>query len=245
MASDSTASPVAPARPSLIAPLWHTFSFLLLLAFLAVLDAQHAHKAQTTQDAGPAQTAATHVALLRAYLLPILYEWGIAAWAWGGVLFKGGHLRDLAGHSTNWRSLALDVAIAIPFWGVWEMTKRLILLALARVQKPTTPYHPPSGFSEVFFWILLSVSAGICEEIVYRGYFQQQFRAATRSIVVAIPLQGLLFGLVHAYQGWSHVIVIVALGILYGTLVAWRRNLHASMLAHAWSDLFEGWLRFL
>jgi hypothetical protein len=36
-----------------------------------------------------------------------------------------------------------------------------------------------------------------------------------------------------------------ALGILYGALVAWRRNLRASMIAHAWSDLFEGWLRFL
>jgi hypothetical protein len=32
---------------------------------------------------------------------------------------------------------------------------------------------------------------------------------------------------------------------LYGTLVAWRRNLRASTIAHAWSDIFEGWLRFL
>ena len=125
------------------------------------------------------------------------------------------------------------------------MTKRLVLLAVARVQAPTTPYYPPSGSSEVLFWILLSVSAGISEEIVYRGYFQQQLRAATRSLAAAILLQGLLFGLVHSYKGWSHVIVIASLGILYGTLVAWRRNLRASMLAHAWSDLFEGWLRFL
>jgi hypothetical protein len=50
---------------------------------------------------------------------------------------------------------------------------------------------------------------------------------------------------VHAYQGWKQVIVIVPLGILYGALVAWRRNLRASMIAHAWSDIFEGWLRFL
>jgi hypothetical protein len=121
----------------------------------------------------------------------------------------------------------------------------LVQLAVARVQTPTTPYQPPSGFLEVFLWILLSVSAGICEEIVFRGYLQQQFRAATRSIALAVLLQGLLFGLVHVYQGWKHVIVIVPLGILYGALVAWRRNLRASMLAHAWSDLFEGWLRFL
>jgi uncharacterized protein len=96
------------------------------------------------------------------------------------VLFKDGQLRELTGGRwTSWHNLALDVAIAIPFWGMWELTARLVYLAVARVQTPTTSYHPPSGFVEVFFWILLSVSAGVCEEIVYRGYFQQQFRAAT------------------------------------------------------------------
>ena len=155
-------------------------------------------------------------------------------------------MRDLTGGRwRSWRSLAVDVAIAVPFWVVWELTARLVHLGVNRVPTPTTPYHPPSGFLEVFFWILLSLSAGVCEEIVFRGYLQQQFRAATRSVALAVLLQGLVFGLAHSYQGWKHVIVIVALGILYGALVAWRRNLRASMLAHAWSDLFEGWLRFL
>ena len=169
MSPDSLAPAEAPARPSYIAPLWHTLSFLLLLGFLAALDAQHAQNAQHLQDAGSAQATVSHVPLLRLYLLPILYEWGIAAWAWAGVLFNGLRLRDLTGGRwVNWRSLALDVAIAIPFWGLWELIKRLVLLAVAQVQTPTTPYHPPSGFSKVFFWILLFVSAGICEEIVYR-----------------------------------------------------------------------------
>jgi CAAX protease family protein len=240
MASDSSVPAVAPARASFIAPLWHTFSILLVFGFFSFLDAHHAQKAASSQAAAP------HAAVLRGYLLSIFYEWGMASWAWGGVLFKGGHLRDLTGGRwTSWRSLALDIAIAIPFWGVWEATAWLVQLAVARVQTPTTPYHLPSGFLEVSLWILLSLSAGICEEIVFRGYLQQQFRAATRSVALAVLLQGLVFGLAHSYQGWKHVIVIAALGILYGTLVAWRRNLRASMLAHAWSDLFEGWLRFL
>jgi hypothetical protein len=49
----------------------------------------------------------------------------------------------------------------------------------------------------------------------------------------------------HTYQGWKRVIVIAALGILYGALAVWRRNLRANVLAHAWSDIFEGWLRFI
>jgi hypothetical protein len=176
----------------------------------------------------------------------IFYEWGMAAWAWGGVLFKGGNLRTLTGGRwTSWRSLAVDVAIAVPFWAVWELTARLVHLAVDRVQSPTTPYYPPSGFVEVFLWIALSVSAGVCEEIVFRGYLQQQFRAATRSVIAAVILQGFVFGLLHTYQGWKQVMVIIPLGILYGALVAWRRNLRASMIAHAWSDIFEGWLKFV
>jgi len=126
-----------------------------------------------------------------------------------------------------------------------DLTAWLAHLAVDRVHTPMTPYQPPSGFVEVFLWIFLSVSVGVCEELVFRGYRQQQARAATRSVIAAVVLRGALFGLVHACQGWKQVIVIVPLGILYGTPVAWRRNLRASMIAHAWSDIFEGWLRFL
>ncbi len=80
-----------PARRSFIAPLWHTVSFLLILGFLGFYDLQHA------ETVGSSQAVATHGAILRGYLLAILYEWGMAAWAWGGVLFKGGHLRELTG----------------------------------------------------------------------------------------------------------------------------------------------------
>jgi membrane protease YdiL (CAAX protease family) len=63
--------------------------------------------------------------------------------------------------------------------------------------------------------------------------------------VAAVIVQALLFGLMHSYQGWKQVIVISALGILYGALAAWRRNLRANIIAHTWSDVWEGWLKQL
>jgi hypothetical protein len=240
MAAHLTSAAAAPAARPLIAPVWHTLSLLLMLGFFGWYDAQHA------QNAGSSSAAAAHGTVLRGYLLPILYEWGLAAWAWGGVQFKGGNLRTLTGGRwTSWRGLAQDVAIAIPFWGVWELTARLVHHAVEPVQTPTTAYHPPASLAEVSLWILLSVSAGVCEEIIYRGYFQQQFRAATRSVIAAVILQAFVFGLVHAYQGLKQVVMIAPLGILYGALAAWRGNLRATMIAHAWSDIFEGWLKFV
>jgi hypothetical protein len=32
------------------------------------------------------------------------------------------------------------------------------------------------------------------------------------------------------------------LGIIYGWFAAWRRNLRANMICHAWTDIWSGWL---
>jgi uncharacterized protein len=234
-----------PHRRRLIAAPWHTLTILLVYAYFGFRIGMP-HEAPAPGSTASPSTVAAHVAMLRMYILLIVSEWGMAYWAWAGVHWKGGHLRDLTGGRwASWRGVALDVAIAIPFWGVWELTARLVHRAVERVPAATAGYQPPTGFAEVSLWILLSISAGICEEIVFRGYLQRQFQAATGSIVAAVILQGAIFGLAHTYQGWKQVIVIAVLGILYGALVAWRRNLRASILAHAWSDIFEGWLRFL
>ena len=230
------------ARRGLIASPWHTLSILLIFAYFGFRQKMPSNALSPES----AQAAISHGARLGQYAILILSEWGMAYWAWVGVHLKGGRLRDLTGGRwISWRSIALDVAIAIPFCGVWELTAWLVHLAVERVPAATAPYLPPSGFAEVFMWIVLSISAGICEEIVFRGYLQQQFGAATRSVVAGVILQGAVFGLAHTYQGWKQVIVIAPLGILYGRLVAWRRNLRASMISHAALDIFEGWLRFI
>jgi uncharacterized protein len=169
----------------------------------------------------------------------------MAYWCWAEVHWKGGTLRELTGGRwTSLRDVAVDVAIALPFWLVWTGTAWVMHRLLQGVEAATTPYEPV-GFVEVFAWILVSVVAGIGEEIIFRGYLQKQFQAATGNVVAAVVLQGLLFGLIHAYQGWKQVLVIAPLGILYGALAAWRKNLRANMISHAWSDVFEGRLKFL
>ena len=141
---DPANSAAAPGRRRSIAAPWHTLSILLIFGYFSFRDAQHAH----TVVSAPA--AASHGAVIRGYLISIAYEWGMAYWAWAGVHWKGGRLSDLTGGRwVSWRSLAMDVAIAIPFWGVWELMAWLMHLAVDRVATPTTPYHPPSGLDTV------------------------------------------------------------------------------------------------
>jgi len=89
------------------------------------------------------------------------------------------------------------------------------------------------------------VTAGICEEMAFRGYLQRQFHALTGNVAWAILLQALVFGIAHGYQGWRNVVIISVLGVLFGVLAAWRKNLRANIISHAFGDFWSGWLKFV
>jgi hypothetical protein len=159
--SDPNPLPAIPSQRGFIASPWHTLSILLFFLYMVVSDAHHA------REAASAGTVAPHGTILRGYLLSILFACGIALWCWAGVHWKGGTLRDLTGGRwTSWKSAAVDFAIAIPFWLVWEGTARLMHRLVNGVATATTPYQQPSGAVEVLLWLLVSVAAGIGEEFM-------------------------------------------------------------------------------
>ena len=82
----------------------------------------------------------------------------------------------------------------------------------------------------------MSLTAGFCEELIFRGYLQRQFAALTNSVWAAIVLQGLSFGAAHGYQGWKLMVVIAVYGSLFGVLVQWRRSLRPGMMTHFIQD---------
>jgi membrane protease YdiL (CAAX protease family) len=55
--------------------------------------------------------------------------------------------------------------------------------------------------------------------------------------------QAAAFGAIHPFKGWKYVLVVSILGVLYGVLAVWRRDLKPGMLAHGLSDIWEGWLK--
>jgi membrane protease YdiL (CAAX protease family) len=230
------------ARPPWIAAPWHTLSVLAVLAGHSIYGAMVA----PSSNAPAPSSSASDGSQVMSYIFMIGSEVLLATWIWAGVQWKGGRIRDLiGGRWSNWGLVLRDVAIALPFWVIWEATARFVYALLYPHSSPSNAYHVPTGPAEIFLWLLVSLAAGFCEELVFRGYLQRQFHAATGSIAAAVVLQAIVFGLVHSYQGWKPVLVITVLGVLYGTLVALRRDLPASMIAHAWSDIYEGYAKFL
>ena len=57
-----------------------------------------------------------------------------------------------------------------------------------------------------FMWFIpVAISAGICEELLFRGFLMWYINEFS-SIILAIILSSILFGLAHSFQGWKGVI---------------------------------------
>lgn len=233
----STVPPLPTRRP--VAPTWHTVTFLLIVfGFAAVSAVQHAGGAGRHQH-------------LYTYLFTMGWEWLLVGFVLWGTRKNGVTLKDLVGG--RWDSpedALLDVAIAVGFWIAAALVLFLAAAALGltdpnkfEAAKKAVEVLKPNGTLESVVWVALSLTAGICEEVMFRGYIQKQFVAWTSSDLAAVLLQAIVFGAAHAYQGARLATVITVYGMMFGVLAVLRRSLRPGMMAHAMQDTLSGLVR--
>lgn len=232
-------------RPEQVASWAHLVGFLLIGAGVVVMGFLLQH-APSGGGAGAGSQLASHGKAIPIYLTAIFMDWALLYYCFAGVHHRGGSFWALAGGRWNsWKSVAVDLGIVLPFWVLWEGAAYGVYWLLGPSSAKTVDSLLPQSLLEVLIWIATSITAGVCEEMVFRGYVQRQLDALSGRVAAAVLGQGLIFGLFHAYQGWKNVIIISVLGVLYGALAAWRRNLRANIIVHAWTDVWEGWFKFL
>jgi len=226
----------AKSKPPRVAPLWHSLGLLLLLLSIS-LGFYHAQSASPM--AGNAGKLSGGNA--RLYSAIIASEWVLWLYIWIGSCQKGAvPMRELIGG--RWRtvkSVLLDIGFAAGFWLVWCVVAWAIGSVFGPGDSKPSSFLSPTGPVEVALWVIMSMTAGFCEELVYRGYLQKQLLALTGSATLAITVQASLFGVGHWYQGAKKVIIIAVLGALFGVLAHWRKSLRPGILSHAWEDVLN------
>ncbi len=95
----------------------------------------------------------------------------------------------------------------------------------------------PHTVAERTIWVLVAVSVGVSEELVYRGYLQKQLGAFTGRASLGVILQACLFAVAHANQGARGAAIIGAYGLVFGIVAAWRQSLAAVILCHVAIDM--------
>jgi uncharacterized protein len=187
-------------------------------------------------------SAAVNPNRVRFYVVTILFEWLLFVLVVAGVRHnRTSVLVVLGDHWHSTRQVLRDMRIAAKFWIVaavllWIFGWLLRIAALGHNMQ----FMLPHGGAEVTLWIALSVTAGICEETIFRGYLQRQFIALTKSASGGILLSAAAFGAAHAYQGFRMVILIGLYGAMFGILAYWRGSVRPGMIAHAWQDSLNG-----
>jgi uncharacterized protein len=219
-------------------PYWHTAALVLVLGVLSLANAKTGHGTHSGN---------AHV---RIYLATMIYEWLFTGYVWWGVRRAGGTLRELVGG--RWKSVEdflLDVAIAVGSW-----FGALLVIALAAIAmgmdhsgsideaRKQIGFLAPESSLEVFLWVCLSATAGFCEEVLFRGYFQKQFTRLLHNPWIALVVVSILFGLGHGYEGAQRMVLIALLGLAFGILSMWRKSLRPAMMAHTLQDTISGLL---
>lgn len=183
------------------------------------------------------------------YLRTMLFEFLILAIVIVGVRFRGASLQTIFGQ--RWRSFGqmftdLGLGVALLF------ASTLLVSVLSGHQSGAPPdqsiaYLIPQTPFELLLWMALSFTAGICEETVYRGYFQRQFAALTHNVPAGILLSAAAFAAGHAYQGFQRSFVIGVAAVLSGMFAHWRGTVRPGMFAHTIQDavapLLIKWMR--
>ncbi|PEA80924.1 CPBP family intramembrane glutamic endopeptidase [Bacillus pseudomycoides] len=97
----------------------------------------------------------------------------------------------------------------------------------------------PTNYRESILWILICITAGITEELLFRSfmmnYLSQLFPWLSTTGVLIIS--SIIFGLAHIYQGWKGVVGTMILGFLFGRLYVTTGSVYPSMLLHIIIDL--------
>jgi membrane protease YdiL (CAAX protease family) len=221
------------SAPAMLASTRHFRRFLFIAGGIAVAMLLQARGSSPTPLAS---RVPLYVALI---VVELLLVWFVVV----GIRAHGSKLIDVIGRRWDSISTALvDLLLAGGATLLLRFAGPFLYQLLGRWAS-NTGFLLPKTLSESLVWIVVSLAAGICEELVYRGYLQQQLWSLTGSLPAALFLQAVIFGAGHIYQGWKPALVTAIYGLIFGLVAAWRRSIIPGAIAHAVVDILGG-LRF-
>jgi membrane protease YdiL (CAAX protease family) len=220
-----------------------TLADIILLAALVVIAPLYScfAGARIARGYAPARTSAYARTIASWWLIAIttLFAW----WYLGRPLGALGlrlpfDARSVAG-------VTLCVLMLAYMNGQWRALKRLTPDKVERVAASLgrTVAVLPHTPGEYRWFLALSATAGICEELLYRGYLVA-LAYPLLTIAGAVVAAALIFGLAHAYQGALGVIKTAGAGLALGVVYVATGSLLWPIILHTLLDVAGGTLAY-
>ena len=101
------------------------------------------------------------------------------------------------------------------------------------------PGFLPKTATERAAWVLVSLSAGICEEVLFRGFMIRHIVQLSGGMptVAALVVSSMIFGLAHVYQGVKGFAGATVGGLMLGLLFLISGSLLACVVLHTLLDI--------
>ena len=158
----------------------------------------------------------------------------LAIWRYGDASAKS--LGLIAPRFVALNAVALIAFVALLFWSSLHLRPKAERLR-KQTEKSVGALIPRTS-SERFWFGMVSVGAGISEELVFRGFlffyfttYLPQLNAAEKLLLCTV-----FFGVAHLYQGWKGALGAGILGLILGVLYLLTGSLVPSIVVHAAVD---------
>jgi membrane protease YdiL (CAAX protease family) len=158
------------------------------------------------------------------------------------ALWLGAHPAALIGAS----GLAVAYSSLTLGQGLMAAMNQALRLRIAKAMQSLRFALPVTG-RERHWWILASLSAGVCEEILYRGFVTHYFSGSLNATLAfgtvgALLVSSLFFGFAHAYQGVNGIVRTTLGGLMLGSIAILSGGLLLPILLHILFDLQMLWM---
>jgi membrane protease YdiL (CAAX protease family) len=134
--------------------------------------------------------------------------------------------------------IAAGIFIAISLPAILALRNEKIRSKAAKAAKRLAFLLPSSG-EERRWWWLVCLTAGICEEIIYRGFLLRYWHVLPWHLTLtwALVVSSVIFGIGHIYQGAAGAVQTTVIGFIFGGLFMVTGTLWLPIVAHALLDL--------
>ena len=211
------------------------FAFAVLLPAYARYNYPRFKRALETGESGVRS---------RQYRRTILRQWGLTILALS-IWFRSGRSLDALGLGVPaGAAFFIALVLATGLAQLWRTQIRAALehdKARARLVEQLRAIAPilPTSPTELRLFTALSLTAGTCEEILFRGYLIWYLEIHV-GIAGAVTLSSIVFGMGHIYQGQRQAFKIVFLGLLLALFYVGSGSLWIPIALHAALDAAQG-----
>jgi len=137
-------------------------------------------------------------------------------------------------------AIALIIIVVLPVGIViWKkLTKRPRKYSSAAALESFS-YFLPATWTERRWWVVASISAGVCEETLFRGFMLHYLHVSpwTLNLTLALLISSVTFGFNHLYQGAGGMAGTAIVGFIFGLLFLLTGNVLFPIIFHVLMDL--------